>query len=390
MNVEKISNGDILIVDDTPTNLKLLTSILTANSYNIRPSSNGKLALRSIESKLPDLILLDIIMPDMNGFEVCKKLKENPRAKNIPIIFISALDDIKNKVKAFKVGGVDYITKPFEAEEVLARVQTHLKITFLQKNANKQNKLLKETLKRQRQQEKMLIEQSKTAAMGEMARAIAHQWRQPLNVLALYIQSIQENFEYGDLDKEFMDEAVENSMKQLNFMSETIDNFGDYFKPNDKKENFSLLKNIQKNVYLLVAEFKTHNIEIEVKGDDIITFGYPNTFRQVMLNLINNSKDAILSQQKENKELIGIISIELFNSESEYKVTISDNGGGINEAIIYKIFEPYFTTKFQNQGTGLGLYMVKEIIDRYYNGSIEASNGINGAIFTIKVTKIKN
>ena len=173
-------------------------------------------------------------------------------------------------------------------------------------------------------------------------------------------------------------------------MSETIDNFGDYFKPNDKKENFSLLENIQKNVYLLIAEFKTHNIEIEVKGDDIITFGYPNTFRQVMLNLINNSKDAILSQQKENKELIGVISIELSNSESEYKVTISDNEGGINEAIIYKIFEPYFTTKFQNQGTGLGLYMVKEITDRYYNGSIEVSNGINGAIFTIKVPKVKN
>ena len=147
MNVEKSSNGDILILDDTPANLKLLTSILTANSYNIRPSSNGKLAFRSIKSKLPDLILLDIMMPDMNGFEVCQKLKENPETKDIPIIFISALDDINNKVKAFKVGGVDYITKPFEAEEVLARVKTHLKINFFQKSANKQNKLLKDTLK---------------------------------------------------------------------------------------------------------------------------------------------------------------------------------------------------------------------------------------------------
>ena len=132
--------ADILIVDDTPANLRLLTSILTSEGYHTRPVPNGALAIKAATGKLPDLILLDVRMPGLNGYEVCQALKENPSTKEIPIIFISALGSIEDKVKAFQAGGIDYITKPFHSEEVLARVETHLSLRRLQKQQQEINK----------------------------------------------------------------------------------------------------------------------------------------------------------------------------------------------------------------------------------------------------------
>lgn len=131
-NSIKLQSTDVLIVDDTLANLQLLTAVLKEEGYKVRPASSGAMALQAIEKKLPDLILLDIKMPNMDGYEVCKKLKDNDKTKNIPIIFISALSDVADKVKAFNLGGVDYINKPFQFEEVKARVSTHLKLQAYQ------------------------------------------------------------------------------------------------------------------------------------------------------------------------------------------------------------------------------------------------------------------
>ena len=130
----KLNHQEILIVDDTPASLQLLAKILTDQGFRVRPASNGTIALRSIEAKPPDLILLDIKLPDINGYEICSRLKTNKRFENIPIIFISALDDTTEKIKGFQAGAIDYITKPFEPEEVLARVKTHLNLKELTEN----------------------------------------------------------------------------------------------------------------------------------------------------------------------------------------------------------------------------------------------------------------
>ena len=126
------SKGDVLVVDDTPANLRLLTRILQEQGYQVRPVPDGSLALAAAQAKPPDLVLLDIRMPEMDGFEVCEKLKSDPGTRDVPIIFISALDAVEDKVQAFTVGGVDYITKPFQAEEVIARVENHLNLRRLQ------------------------------------------------------------------------------------------------------------------------------------------------------------------------------------------------------------------------------------------------------------------
>jgi PleD family two-component response regulator len=137
---------NILAVDDTRPNLRLLVEILAEGGYKVRPAANGQMALEAAKVEPPDLILLDIMMPEMNGFEVCRQLKADERTRDIPIIFISALDETLDKVKAFAIGGVDYITKPFQAEEVLARVKTHLTIRNLQKSLQEQNRQLQEAL----------------------------------------------------------------------------------------------------------------------------------------------------------------------------------------------------------------------------------------------------
>lgn len=133
---------NILVVDDTPANLRLLTRILAGSHYKVRPVTDGEQALTAAQSLLPDLILLDIMMPGMTGYEVCRRFKENELTRDIPIIFISALNETIDKLQAFKVGGVDYITKPFQPEEVLARVQTHLTLRGLQNRLTQVNQML--------------------------------------------------------------------------------------------------------------------------------------------------------------------------------------------------------------------------------------------------------
>ena len=158
MRNAKTNKGDILIVDDQPNNLKLLASILKLHGYEARPALSGELALNAVRMSLPDIILMDILMPDMDGFEVCKQLKADEKTRHIPIIFISALENVSNKLKAFAAGGVDYITKPFQEEEVLARVETHLKLRSMQLSLTEKNIRLQQEIAERKEVEKALRE----------------------------------------------------------------------------------------------------------------------------------------------------------------------------------------------------------------------------------------
>lgn len=198
--------GNILVVDDTPENLRLLIGILSEKGYEVRPAPNGELALSGAQGFPPDLILLDIMMPEMDGYEVCKKLKADARTRDIPVIFISAINDVLDKVKAFAVGGVDYITKPFQVEEVLARVETHLALRFLQKSLQDKNQDLSETLEQLKATQNQLIQSEKMAALGQLVAGIAHEINTPLGAIRSSILNI------GD------------------FLSKSIEELTDFFK----------------------------------------------------------------------------------------------------------------------------------------------------------------
>lgn len=193
MNCSQSTKGDILIVDDTLDNLRLLSAMLSQQGYEVRSVTNGSTALMGVQGQPPDLILLDINMPGMNGYEMCQRLKANPQTQEIPVIFISALNEVFDKVKAFTVGGVDYITKPFQVEEVLVRVDTHLKLYRLQAQLQAQNKRLQQTeaeLLQALAQERLLNQRIEEMATLEERNRIARDIHDSLghSLVALNIQ----------------------------------------------------------------------------------------------------------------------------------------------------------------------------------------------------------
>ena len=233
-----------------------------------------------------------------------------------------------------------------------------------------------------KEKERLLFQQSKMALMGEMMSAIAHQWRQPLNALAALNMTVETKLEFNDncLTQEDYLPVSNKIQKQLNYMSKTIDDFRDFFIPSKRKVNFSIEKAINHVYDMMSPQLKSHNIEVEIVAQRVIVSGYQNEFKQVIINIINNSKDAILSKKRKQGYIhIMVTSLE----EKKVMITITDNGGGINEEALAKIFDPYFTTKFESQGTGIGLYMSKMIIEKSMMGSLAVENSKNGAIFKI-------
>ncbi len=229
--------------------------------------------------------------------------------------------------------------------------------------------------------DKLLLEQSKLAAMGEMIAAIAHQWRQPLNTLAIQLQFIEDDFEDGLVDTEYLKNYSKESMELVTFMTNTIDDFRDFFVTDKIKIKTSVKNKIIDTIKILKAQLENHNIKMQIVGNDFSIFANAGEFQQVILNIINNSKDALLSNKIKNPE----IKVELEVIEKEGFIKIHDNAGGIKDDVIDRIFEPYFTTKEQGKGIGLGLYMSKMIIEENMSGYISAKNNEGGVTFIIKL-----
>ncbi|MCX8026906.1 MAG: HAMP domain-containing histidine kinase, partial [Thermodesulfovibrionales bacterium] len=239
-----------------------------------------------------------------------------------------------------------------------------------------------------KQTEKMLEHQSKLASLGEVMGAIAHQWKQPLNYIALIIQDVQESFARQELTEEKMTNAVHLTMQQLQFLSNTIDDFRSFVRMQHQDKRFDVFKAIHKIVSMFSAILKEQHINIELFGQmgKYLINGNENDIKHVILNLINNAKDAICSSRRNGNmpiDEVGIIEITLEKSDYNIIITVSDNGGGIPDDIINSVFDPYFTTKYE--GTGIGLYICKNLVEQSFGGSISVVNGNRGAVFTIKI-----
>ncbi|MFK2821968.1 PAS domain S-box protein [Arcobacter sp. YIC-80] len=230
---------------------------------------------------------------------------------------------------------------------------------------------LKEQEQLLREKDKIMFQQSKMASMGEMLKNIAHQWRQPLSVITSSASGLKLKKEFGILSDEDFSEFAEGILKSTNYLSQTIDDFSNYFKNSSDKEIFLVNDVIEKAIQLTDSSLKSYDISIQTQfNDNCEIYGIKNELIQVLLNIINNAKDAYKDKTK-NQQIVQIESKkELLNA----CIIIKDYAGGINENIIDKIFEPYFTTKHQSQGTGIGLYMSKQIIEDRLNGSISVEN----------------
>jgi signal transduction histidine kinase len=232
-----------------------------------------------------------------------------------------------------------------------------------------------------REKDKMIAMQSRHASMGEMLANIAHQWRQPLNAVGVLVQNVEMRYDQDVLTKKEFKEKVTQVMEQVLYMSQTIDDFRNFFRPDKEKSEFSIKKAIDVVMKIIGGTLKNNGIEINIKGEDIRITGFPNEYNQVLLNLLSNAKDAMIERKIKSPS----INITLFQEKKKAVVTVSDNAGGIKPNLLHKIFDPYFSTK--EFGTGIGLYMSKMIIEKNMGGILSVKNIEKGAEFRIEVGK---
>ena len=425
MNSDVLHEPAILIIDDDSNNLAIVSAILEEYSYTIYVAEDGESGISRAVRTRPDLILMDVLMPGIDGFETCRRLKSIEGTRDIPVIFMTALAETEHKIKGFEAGAVDYVTKPLQREELLARVGVHLRLRSLARElqvaneslekrveertltlANMNEELQKEivgrrlveealaTLNRgleQRiaeeveknlQKDRILFHNARLAAMGELLNNIAHQWRQPLNNIALLLQGCLHEYKQGKADTDSIVSCVGRCMEIISQMSKTINAFQSFFTPEGDRGEFDPFDMVEKSAAIVRASYEQNGIDIQIVNDGTVPIsGFGIEFSQVVLNILNNAKDVMLERGTADPK----VEIRCGSEDGKNKITISDNAGGIPEEIIDKIFDPYFTTKFKSQGTGLGLYMSKIIVEKNMGGRLSVRNTQEGSEFSIEL-----
>jgi len=372
----------ILVVDDVAENIDILNNLLRPR-YRIKAARSGPQALQVLE-KFPDIdmVLLDVMMPEMDGYEVIRRLKADPRTREIPVIFITARGEAADETLGFELGAADYITKPISPPVVKARIATHLALR--EQRQNLERRVEEETSKRL-EQERRLMRHSRLAAMGEMMSAITHQWNQPLNVISTTSANIHFSALAGKIEEEKLFKFLDVIDASVRFMSQTMLDFKGYFRPDKERKRFSVAEEAGTIVSMLAPLMRGNNIRIELDIDaGVDGYGVPSEFKQVVLNLLGNARDAILERAAGEPGLEGRIVLKGRREGALSRFEISDNGSGIPGEILEQIFDDYFTTK-REQGTGIGLTMSKMIVEEQMGGTISARNGAEeGAVFVLE------
>ncbi|NER81153.1 MAG: hybrid sensor histidine kinase/response regulator [Leptolyngbya sp. SIO1D8] len=404
----------ILMVDDVPANLEVITEILSSAGYTVATAISGERALKRLQTYDPDLILLDIQMPVMDGFETCRRIKELPDMANIPIIFITALSDSESIVKGFSLGAVDYISKPFQALELLARVNTHLQLHqlnyTLENRVAERTRKLEEALEQLKESQLQLIQQEKMSALGNLVAGVAHEINNPINSvsgnllemkqvmtdllehLALYQQQastdeIQKHAKEIDLkylleDIPKMIDSMEKGCDRIRNISTSIR----VFSRADKgiKTGFNLHEGLDS--MLLILKPRLRAVENRPPIQVFKSYGnlpeiqcFPGQINQVFMNILANAIDA-LEEKNQGKLYEEIeanpnrIEIKTETADGQVFIHIWDNGIGMSEAVQKQIFDYLYTTKEVGKGTGLGLTISHRIIVESHSGLITVAS----------------
>lgn len=394
--------GIILVVDDNPTNLQVLSSFLDNSSFEVWAARSGEKALQRLENDLlPDLILLDVMMPGMDGFETCQHLKSEPRFRDIPIVFMTALTETADKVKGFQVGAVDYITKPFQHEEVLVRIEHQLKLKHLTTSLIAKNAELQNT-------QTQLIQAEKISSLGQIAAGIAHEVNNPINFIAgnlsfveKYVQEVvnllrlyqkylpnppgeiqaamqQSDINYILKDLSSIMQSMQVGTDRVTEIVSSLNKFSRHREVGKKLTN--LHEGIESTLLILGHRLKANANRpaiqiIKEYGDLPLVKCYPGEINQVFMNLISNAIDAIEEVQKNQAyhklaQNPGVIKLKTEVIGAKIICIIADNGIGISEEVKTKIFDAFYTTKPIGKGTGLGLSIAYQIVVVNHRGNI--------------------
>jgi signal transduction histidine kinase len=433
----------ILVVDDNPTNIKVLFDLLERTDYRVLVATDGESALQKLQLIAPDLILLDVMMPGIDGFEVCRRLKQSEATHHIPVIFMTALSDETSKVKGLNLGAVDYITKPVQHDEALARIRIHLQLRELTQQLAEKNELLarsnqnledevksrtaelSEALELLQKSQLKSIQQEKMSSLGQLVAGVAHEINNPVNfiygnlkhaneyirdmlaVLNLYQDTypsppnpLQELMD--DVDLEFVAADLPKLMESMNVGAKRIRGIVAAlrtFSRTDEAEYkaVDIHEGIDSTLMILQHRIKLRpeRPAIEVIRDYAALphiACYAGQLNQVFMNLLSNAIDALedASEGKtiqELQEYPNQITIRTSLIDEKWvQVAIADNGPGIPKELQERIFEPFFTTKPIGKGTGMGLSISYQIIVEQHQGKIECvPSATNGTEFVIQI-----
>ncbi len=404
------SDFTVLIVDDEYINRFLLQNIVEGIGYTTRKAENGAAALELVAETPPDLILLDIMMPDINGYELCRRLKGNPATANIPVIFVTALTDTANLIKGFAVGAEDYIGKPINEGEVRARVQTHLKLKAAVDQIRKYNEELEQVVA---ESSRELVRSERQAAFGQLIQGIVHNLKGPLTSIRGSAQACQITVKtlVGELDAmaqrapdavparltdlsraatkaaELVDTASRRLTEMINALM-----YKSSSDQRDKEEQLDLNAIVGEELAFLQADlhFKHHvRKAITLAQEPLPILAVAPEIAQVITNLVSNALDATHAAAEPT------ITITTARRCGAAWLTVADNGSGIASEHLGRIFDPFFTTKPRRQmgatpengpiGTGLGLYMCMRSV-KALGGDIQVDSAVGkGTTFRVKI-----
>ncbi|MCC5605414.1 hybrid sensor histidine kinase/response regulator [Nostoc sp. CHAB 5834] len=420
----------ILVVDDTTTNLEIVFNILTNVGFKVITDNDGTKAIKQVQERLPDLILLDVMMPGIDGFETCKRLKENSDICDIPVIFMTANSDTGSKVKGLNMGAVDYITKPFHEEELLARIKTHLQLRNLTKTLEKRvaerTAALSRVLKDLQESQLQLVQTEKMSALGQLVAGVAHEINNPvgfihgnlrhasvyfqdmINLIDLYqhhypnpVSEIQEQIAAIDLNYMLTDlpnliSSMKEGVQRIRDISISLRTFSRT--DSDRKVSCNIHDGIDSTIMILKHRLKASEERPDIQV--IKDYGtlpelecFIGQLNQVFMNLLANAIDA-LEESNVGRTYIEIeanpnqilIQTTLAEDKNYILIRIKDNGVGMSANVQQKIFDYLFTTKLVGQGTGLGLSIARQIVVEKHGGTLEVNSAIGkGSEFIIKL-----
>lgn len=424
---------EILVVDDTVANLEVMDEILSSAQYRVSAVTSGKRALKQLQEQTPALILLDIQMPEMDGFETCQQIKANPDTASIPIVFITALSDAESIVKGFSLGAVDYITKPFRETELLARVRTQIDLYLLTEKLEEQvvsrTAALKTALDQLQQSQLQVVQNEKMATLGNLVAGIAHEINNPIGFLngsiktgetytedllahlALYQQHcqqhclpspvIQEHAEDIDLDFLLADmpklmSSMQEATQRIKGISTSLRTFSRT--DIDHKISANLNEGLDSTLMILKYRLKgdEHRPGIEIikeYGDLPAIACFPGQLNQVFVNILANAVDmfddvARKTTFKALEQSLQRITIKtaIPDEKNWVEICIQDNGTGITEQVKARIFDHLFTTKAVGKGTGLGLAIAHQIVTEKHGGKLMVKSALGqGTTFVIQL-----
>lgn len=382
----------VLVTDDSPSTVMVLREMLEQSGLRVITAPDGAAALELAAQQPPDLILLDVIMPDLDGYTACRRLKASPQLQHIPVIFMTSLTDEKSKLECFDAGGVDYIAKPLHLKEVLARVQTHLELTAMHKRLEQlvarrtadlaqRTKALEESLAQQQRMQEHMVKTEIMASLGRLVAGLAHEINAPVGVsytaatqLGEELKRFRANIDSNQMTRSRLEQFTSNSADLVAALTANCARAAEMVRrlksgatdrSSEQRRHFLLGDLVRETMASLEPQLRKQEAGVRIAVvQEVAMNSYPGALSQVLINLTTNALDHAFGAQG------GQLDIRIGGDENNVTLSFADNGRGISAADLPHVFEPFFSTRRDAGNSGLGMHIVSSLVVTTLGGAI--------------------